>query len=112
RVPAGYREACAARDLLDASGGLVALPTLSAVDYLTLVGGGTAGRVPAGAGREFVARDLAEGGVLSQTMLAYVAADLNAKAASERLYVHVNTTHYRLRKIAERTGCDLRSVSD
>ena len=35
-----------------------------------------------------------------------------AKAASERLHVHVNTAHYRLGKIAERTGCDLRSISD
>jgi DNA-binding PucR family transcriptional regulator len=61
---------------------------------------------------DFVQQDLAEGGVLSQTLLAYVAADLNAKAASERLHVHVNTTHYRLGKIAERTGRDLRSISD
>jgi DNA-binding PucR family transcriptional regulator len=41
-----------------------------------------------------------------------VAADLNAKAASEQLHVHVNTAHYRLGKIADRTGRDLRSVSD
>ena len=26
--------------------------------------------------------------------------------------MHVNTAHYRLGKIAEKTGCDLRSVSD
>jgi DNA-binding PucR family transcriptional regulator len=62
--------------------------------------------------REFVRQDLAEGGELSKTLLAYVDADLNAKAASEQLHVHVNTAHYRLGKIAERTGRDLRRVSD
>ncbi len=112
RIPAGYREACAARERLDAGGGVVALPTLTAFDYLTLVGGDTARHLISDAVWEFVERDLAEGGALSETLLAYVAADLNAKAASERLHMHVNTAHYRLGKIAERTGCDLRSVSD
>jgi hypothetical protein len=112
RVPTAYREACAARERLDARGGVVSLLTLSAFDYLTLVGGDTARRLIPEPVLEFVERDLAGGGELSRTLLAYVAADLNAKAASERLHVHVNTAHYRLGKIAERTGCDLRSISD
>jgi sugar diacid utilization regulator len=112
RVPAAYREACAAREQVDAGGGVVALPMLSAFDYLALIGGDTARHLISDAVSEFVERDLAEGGVLSETLLAYVAADLNAKAASERLHLHVNTAHYRLGKIAERTGCDLRSIDD
>jgi sugar diacid utilization regulator len=112
RVPAAYREACAARERLHDGGGVVALPALSAFDYLTLIGGETARRLISDTVREFVEQDLAEGGVLSQTLLAYVAADLNARAASERLHVHVNTAHYRLGKIAERTGGDLRDISD
>jgi PucR C-terminal helix-turn-helix domain/GGDEF-like domain len=112
RVPAAYREACAARERLDGRGGVVALPELSAFDYLTLVGGPTARRLISDSVWEFVESDLAEGGELSRTLLAYVEADLNAKAASERLHVHVNTAHYRLGKIAERTGRDLRSISD
>jgi sugar diacid utilization regulator len=112
RFPAAYREACAARDRLGPEGGVVALPTLSAFDYLTQVGGDTARRLLPAQVREFVEQDLAEGGALADTLLAYVAADLNATAASEQLHVHVNTTHYRLGKIAERTGCDLRRVSD
>jgi DNA-binding PucR family transcriptional regulator len=112
RVPVAYREASAARERLDGGGGVVALPNLSAFDYLTQVGGDTARRLIPEAVREFVAQDLAEGAVLAETLLAYVAADLNATAASERLHVHVNTTHYRLGKIAERTGCDLRRISD
>jgi hypothetical protein len=112
RVPAAYREASAARDSLGARGGVVALPTLSAFDYLTLIGGDSARRLISEAVWEFVEEDLADGGELSRTLLAYVAADLNAKAASEQLHLHVNTAHYRLGKIAERTGCDLRSISD
>jgi sugar diacid utilization regulator len=112
RVPAAYREASSARESLDAGGGVVALPTLSAFEYLTLIGGDTARRLISEAVLEFVDQDLAEGGELSRTLLAYVAADLNAKAASEQLHLHVNTAHYRLGKIAERTGCDLRSISD
>lgn len=45
-------------------------------------------------------------------MLAYAAADLNAKAAAEELLIHVNTAHHRLGRIAEKTGCDLRRLSD
>jgi PucR C-terminal helix-turn-helix domain/GGDEF-like domain len=112
RVAAAYREACAARERLDGDGGVVSLLTLSAFDYLTMVGGETASRLISDRVREFVELDLAEGGELSRTLLAFVDADLNAKAASERLHVHVNTAHYRLGKIAERTGSDLRSVSD
>jgi DNA-binding PucR family transcriptional regulator len=111
RIPAAYREACAARDRLD-GGGVLALPTLSAFDYLTLVGGDTARNLISDAVWKFVESDLAEGGTLSETLLAYVAANLNAKAASEQLHMHVNTAHYRLGKIAERTGRDLRNVAD
>jgi sugar diacid utilization regulator len=45
-------------------------------------------------------------------LLAYAAADLNAKAAAEQLLIHVNTAHYRLGRIAEKTGCDLRRLAD
>jgi hypothetical protein len=111
-VPAAYREARAARERLDGEDGVLALLTLSAFDYLTMIGDETASRLISEPVRRFVEQDLAEGGELSRTLLAYVAANLNAKAASEQLHVHVNTAHYRLGKIAERTGRDLRSVSD
>jgi sugar diacid utilization regulator len=110
-VPAAYREAFAARDRVR-DGGVLSLPKLTAFDYLTLAGGDTARHLIPDAVWEFVERDLADGGALSETLLAYVGADLNVKAASERLHMHVNTAHYRLGKIADRTGCDLRNVSD
>jgi DNA-binding PucR family transcriptional regulator len=85
---------------------------LSAFDCLTLFGRETArGRIPAGL-RQFVAEDLADGRVLTATLLEYVASDFNAKLTAERLFVHPNTARYRLAKIEERTGCNLRSVSD
>ena len=50
--------------------------------------------------------------MLIATLSEYVACDLNARRAAERLHIHVNTAHYRLGKIAERTGCDLHRFSD
>jgi DNA-binding PucR family transcriptional regulator len=95
-----------------ATGGVVALPVLSAFDCLTLFGRETArGRIPAVL-RQFVAEDMADGRILTTTLLEYVASDFNAKLAAERLFVHPNTARYRLGKIEERTGCNLRSVSD
>ena len=112
RTANGYAESQSALERVRASGGVVALPVLSAFDCLTLFGRETArGRIPAGI-RQFVAEDVADGRVLTTTLLEYVAADFNAKLAAERLYVHPNTARYRLGKIEERTGCNLRSVSD
>ena len=71
--------------------------TLDAFDFLLLT---------------FVAQDIADGGPLIATLREYVACDLNARRAADNLHIHVNTAHYRLSRIAERTGYDLRSVSD
>jgi DNA-binding PucR family transcriptional regulator len=49
---------------------------------------------------------------LIATLMEYAGCDLNAKAAARRLHPHVNTAYYRLDRIAERTGCDLRSFAD
>jgi sugar diacid utilization regulator len=107
-----YAEARAAVERAPAGGGVVALPALSVFDCLTLFGRETANRcIPDGV-RQFVAEDRAEGGILTMTLLEYVAADFNARATAERLFVHPNTARYRLGKIEERTGCNLRCVSD
>jgi PucR-like helix-turn-helix protein/diguanylate cyclase with GGDEF domain len=107
-----YAQAQDAVERVRATGGIVALPTMSAFECLTLFGRETARqRIPESVHR-FVAEDVADGGVLTQTLLQYVASDFNAKLTAERLYVHPNTARYRLGKIEERTGCDLRSVAD
>jgi sugar diacid utilization regulator len=111
-VPVAYAEACEAVERLQEGGGILALPTLRAFESLTLFGHETAGRLVSPEIRRFVEEDVESGGLLTTTLLEYVAADLNATVAAERMFVHVNTVRYRLRKIAERTGCDLRRLSE
>ena len=112
RIPEAYGEAVAALERVRAAGGVVALPSLSAFDCLALFGADTARRRIPPAVRQFVLDDLAEDRVLTTTLLEYVASDFNTKVAAERLFVHPNTARYRLGKIEERTGCDLRHVAD
>ncbi|MDQ4110307.1 MAG: helix-turn-helix domain-containing protein [Actinomycetota bacterium] len=111
-APAAYAEAGIARDVLGADPGVMALPMISTIDYLVLREDPTARRLVRPALRQFVEEDLARDCVMIETMLAYVACDLNAKLAAERLHVHVNTAYHRLERIAERTGCDLRRFAD
>ena len=63
-VPAAYRDAWEAMELTRPRGGVLALATLRAFDFLTLFGRQTAQRLVPQAVREFVQDDLAEGGVL------------------------------------------------
>jgi hypothetical protein len=107
-----YREAVSVRDQVDGAGGVVALPAMTLFDYLTLRGDRTARRMVPAAIEQFVREDVEAGGVLLGTLQAYAAADLNAKLAAETLHIHVNTGHYRLARISERTGCDMRRVAD
>jgi hypothetical protein len=111
-VPEAYAEALVARDGLGGSDGVLALPLLTAFDYLMLHEGQTAQRLIRPEVRRFVAEDAAAGGALIATLIEYAAADLNARTAARRLHVHVNTAYYRLERVAERTGCDLRRLAD
>ena len=110
-APEAYREVCAALESLGPDGGVLALPALTAFEYLTLRGDATARRLLAPAVRRFVEEDAAAGGALITTLLEYASANLNAKVAAERLYIHVNTAHHRLARIEEKTGCDLRDLA-
>ncbi len=112
QIADAYREAELARASLESSPGVVALTGMSAFDYLTLRRDSTARRLIPGPIQAFVDDDVRHGGVLIATLREYVASDLNARRAAERLHIHVNTAHYRLGKIAERTGCDLHRVAD
>jgi hypothetical protein len=112
QIADAYREAERARASLDSAPGVVALTAMSAFDYLTLRRDPTASRLIPNQIQEFVDDDARYGGVLIGTLSEYVASDLNARRAAERLHIHVNTAHYRLGKIAERTGCDLHRFAD
>jgi hypothetical protein len=113
RAPAAYREARLAGERVGDRAGVVALGELTVADYLILRGGDrTAWRLVPPDVRRFVEEDADAGGALSETLLAYVECDLNVKLAAERLFVHPNTAHYRLARIEERTGCDVRRLAD
>lgn len=112
QVADAYREARLAQLAHGPSPGVISLSDMSAFEYLTLRPDATANRLIPSAVHEFVAADARDGGPLIATLREYVASDLNARRAADRLHVHVNTAHYRLARIAERTGCDLRRVSD
>ena len=111
-VPEAYAEAQTAREGLGGSPGVLALPLLSSFDYLVLRDDETARRLIRPQVRQFVSDDLAAGGTLITTLVEFAACDMNAKTAAERLHLHVNTAYYRLERIAERTGCDLRRLAD
>ncbi len=111
-VPAAYREALEARTLLAGRPGIFALPVISVFDYLVRRSSPTARRLIPAAVDRFIAADLTQGGALVATLRAYAAADLSVKRTAEELHIHVNTAHYRLAKIEERTGLDLRHMSD
>ncbi|MDE3724158.1 helix-turn-helix domain-containing protein [Nocardiopsis sp. N85] len=111
-VPEAYTEACVARRGLRGSPGLVPLSLMSVFDYLVLRDDVTALRLIRPELRRFVEEDLARDGALVETVLAYAAHDLRAKAMAEELHLHVNTAYYRLDRIAERSGCDLRGFAD
>lgn len=111
-LPEAYAEARAALDSLGSGGGVLALPLLTSFDYLVLRDDETARRLIRPQVARFVADDAAAGGTLIATLTEYAACDLNAKTAARRLHLHVNTAYYRLERIAERTGCDLRRLAD
>jgi hypothetical protein len=111
-VPVAYTEARLARRMLGDRSGLLALASLSTLDYLVTRPDETARQLVRPDLRAFIGEDTREGGVLVDTLLKYVAADMNARAAAVQLHVHVNTIYYRLDRIYERTGLDLRRLDE
>jgi PucR C-terminal helix-turn-helix domain/GGDEF-like domain len=111
-IPEAYAEARAARDGLGAGAGVLALPLLTSFDYLVLRDDETARRLIRPEVRRFVSEDVAAAGALIATLATYAACDLNARTAARQLHLHVNTAYYRLDRIADRTGCDLRRFAD
>jgi DNA-binding PucR family transcriptional regulator len=111
-VPAAYAEARRAAEGAPQDGGVVSLSELSPADYLASHADDVAARLVPEAVRSFIAEDLDRDGGLVATVLAYTASDMNLARTAERLHIHVNTARYRLSRIAERTGCEPRSLAD
>jgi hypothetical protein len=111
-LPRAHADARAALECVARDGGLLALPRLSALEYLALRADGTAQRLVDPAVRAFLREDRDRGGTQAATIRALAAADLRLADAAERLQIHPNTMQYRLRRIAERTGRNPRHVAD
>jgi PucR C-terminal helix-turn-helix domain/GGDEF-like domain len=108
----GYGEAARALRHADGAAAVVALEEISLFEYLTEAADDTARRlVPHGAGALLRADDRA-GGALSATLRAYGECDLNVARTAQRLGVHANTVHYRLRRVQELSGRDPRRFAD
>ncbi|MFI6735957.1 PucR family transcriptional regulator [Nonomuraea sp. NPDC050451] len=112
QIPQAYQEARAVLDFVPEEGGVAALPRITPFQYLALKADDTARHLVDPRITALLAEDRARGGVLTATIRAFAAADLNLRAAAERLQIHPNTAQYRLRRIQERTGRSLRSIND
>ncbi|MFI1168914.1 PucR family transcriptional regulator [Streptomyces sp. NPDC020801] len=111
-LPRAYQEARAALDLVPPGGGVAALPRLSPFDYLALRADDLARQLVDPRVRALLEEDRRRGDTLAATIRAFAEADLNLRLAAERLRVHHNTAHYRLRRIEERTGRNPRRIAD
>ncbi|MBY8840613.1 CdaR family transcriptional regulator [Streptomyces sp. SP2-10] len=111
-LPRAYEEARAALDLVPSGGGVAALPRLSPFDYLALRADDLARQLVDPRVRGLLEDDRRRGDTLAATIRAFADADLNLRLAAERLRVHHNTAHYRLRRIEERTGRNPRRIAD
>ncbi|MEA2171129.1 MAG: hypothetical protein QOF76_4429 [Solirubrobacteraceae bacterium] len=111
-VPDAYREAVDAREHVAPQGGVLGLPALRAIDYVAAVNRDGLRRLIGEGVLVAVEEDATRGGTLAETVEAYTSNSLNVAQTAERLGIHVNTAHYRLKRIAEQTGLDVRSVED
>ncbi|WP_395103700.1 PucR family transcriptional regulator [Actinomadura sp. SCN-SB] len=111
-IPRAYHEARAVLEFLPEDGGVAALPRISPFEYMAMRADDTARHLVDPRITGLLAEDRARGGVLTATIRAFASADLNLRAAAERLQIHHNTAQYRLRRIQERTGRNLRHITD
>jgi hypothetical protein len=110
-VARGYAEA--RRALLHApAAGAAALEEVGLFDYLAAGADGAAERLVPPAVRRLAEEDGRQAGALSATLHAYADCDLNVARAAQRLLLHPNTVHYRLRRIAHLSGRDPRRFGD
>ncbi|MFF4352615.1 PucR family transcriptional regulator [Streptomyces sp. NPDC001530] len=111
-LPRAYQEAREALELVPLGGGVAALPRLSPFDYLALRADDIARQLVDPRVSALLEEDRRRGDTLAATVRAFADADLNLRLAADRLRVHHNTAHYRLRRIEERTGRNPRRIAD
>ncbi|MEV6392876.1 PucR family transcriptional regulator [Nocardia xishanensis] len=112
QFPRAYQQARSALDLLPEDGGVLALPHLSPFRYLMLRADDTVRQLVDPRIAAALAEDRMRGGMLADTIRAFAAADMNLREAADELRIHHNTAKYRLRRIQELTGRNVRSLHD
>lgn len=112
QIPCAYRQAQAALELLPEGGGVLALPQLTPFEYLLLRADDTTRQLVDPRIGSALAEDRVRGGTLAETIRAFAAADMNLREAADTLHIHLNTAKYRLGRIQELTGRNVRSVND
>lgn len=112
QIPRAYRQAQAALELLPEGGGVLALPQLTPFEYLLLRADDTTRQLVDPRIGSALAEDRVRGGTLAETIRAFAAADMNLREAADTLRIHLNTAKYRLGRIQELTGRNVRSVND
>jgi hypothetical protein len=111
-LPRVYAEARRAVARIAEKGGVVALPSLSAFEYLTSRRDDTVERLVDPRVLQTLTEDRARGSVLATTVRTFAEADLSLRVTAERLHIHPNTAQYRLRRLEERTGRNPRHFDD
>jgi hypothetical protein len=89
---------------------IVALSQMPALDYLLAGAGHVAHSLVPAAVRAIALSDKVTDRALVETFGVYLANGLNVRQTAVALPAHPNTVHGRLRRLAQRTGCDLRDV--
>ncbi|NUP29308.1 MAG: transcriptional regulator [Nocardia sp.] len=111
-LPRAWQESRTALGLLPEDGGVLALPELSPFRYLVLNSDETARNLVDPRIDRTLTDDRAKGAVLADTIRAFAAADMNLRQAADALRIHHNTAKYRVRRIQQLTGRNIRNITD
>jgi len=111
-VGRGYAEAGRALRHAGPDAAAVAIEEISLFEYLAAASDETVQRLIPDGTASLVQADVRTGGALASTLRAYADCDLNVARTAERLDVHPNTVHYRLRRVQELTGRDPRRFAE
>jgi DNA-binding PucR family transcriptional regulator len=111
-VARAHGEAARALRHTDRDNRVVALEEIGLRDYLAEGADETARRLISAGTTALLAADERQNGALCATLRSYAECDLNVARTAERLTVHPNTVHYRLRRVRELSGHDPRRFDD
>ncbi|HTU96427.1 MAG TPA: helix-turn-helix domain-containing protein [Solirubrobacteraceae bacterium] len=110
-IPRAYAEAALTLSYTSRHRPVVALPELRALQLLLLGSTDATRQLISEKGAALFRLSITEQQSAIDTITAFVAASMSVATAASLLHVHPNTVRYRLKRIAEITGCDPTSFS-